>query len=96
MRLSEANPFKACANPQAHSQKLSRANVYENEMVQTNRDLNRSGASPNMSSWRKWFPLQIHWSGKSQVLVSFRFWSFNMHAAYILSADDLGDFSGVW
>ena len=25
-------PFKTCANPQAHNQKLSRANRYENEM----------------------------------------------------------------
>ena len=33
MRLSEGNPFKACANPQAHNQKLSRANRYQNEMV---------------------------------------------------------------
>ena len=46
MRLSEGNPFKTCANPQAHNQKLVRANVYENEMVWTYRDLNRSGASP--------------------------------------------------
>ena len=29
---------------------------------------------------------------KSKVLVFFRVWSFNMHAPYILSADDLGDF----
>ena len=46
MRLSEGNPFKTCANPQAHNQKLNRANRYENEMVYTYRDLNCSGASP--------------------------------------------------
>ena len=46
MRLSEGNPFKTCANPEAHNQKLSRANLYENEMVKTYRDLNCSGASP--------------------------------------------------
>ena len=46
MRLSEDNLFKTCANPQAHSQKLNRANRYENEMVLTYRDLNCSGASP--------------------------------------------------
>ena len=33
MRLSEGNPFKTCADPQAHKQKISRANRYENEMV---------------------------------------------------------------
>ena len=32
LRLSEGNPFKTSANPQAHNQKLSRANVYENEI----------------------------------------------------------------
>ena len=47
MRLSEGNPFKTCASPQAHNQKLNRANRYENEMVLTYRDLNCSGASPN-------------------------------------------------
>ena len=36
-------------------------------------------------------------SGKSKALVFCRVWSFNMHAPYILSADDLGDFSGnLW
>ena len=40
MRLSEGNPFKTCTNPQAHNQKLSRANVYGNEVVKTYRDLN--------------------------------------------------------
>ena len=34
-------------------------------------------------------------SGKSKVLVFFWVWSFNMHAPYILSADDLGHFSGI-
>ena len=34
-------------------------------------------------------------SGKSKVLVFVMVWSFNMHAPYILSTDDLGDFSGV-
>ena len=34
-------------------------------------------------------------SGKSRVLVFFWVWSFNMHAPYILSADDLGHFSGI-
>ena len=38
-------PLKTRANPQAHNQKVSRANVYENEMVETYRDLNCSGAS---------------------------------------------------
>ena len=33
MRLSEEIPFKTCANPQAHYQKLNLANRYENEMV---------------------------------------------------------------
>ena len=33
MRLSEGNPFKTCANPQAPDEKLNRANRYENEMV---------------------------------------------------------------
>ena len=33
--------------------------------------------------------------GKSKVLVFFWVWSFNVHAPYILSADDLDDFSGV-
>ena len=50
MRLSEGNLFKPCANPQAHNQELRRANRYENEMVQTYRDLNCSRASPKMSS----------------------------------------------
>ena len=31
--LSDGNPFKTCANPQAHNQKLSRANRYEKQMV---------------------------------------------------------------
>ena len=29
----EGNPFKTCATPQAHSEKLNRANRYENELV---------------------------------------------------------------
>ena len=33
MRLSESNLFKSCAYPQAHNEKLSRADRYENEMV---------------------------------------------------------------
>ena len=33
MRLSEENPFGTCANPQAHNQKLNRANRYENEII---------------------------------------------------------------
>ena len=33
VRLSEGNPFKARANPRARCQKISRANLYENEMV---------------------------------------------------------------
>ena len=52
MRLSEGNPLKPCANPQAHNPKLNRANCYENEMVQTYRDLNCSGASPNLGRSR--------------------------------------------
>ena len=49
MRLSEGNPFKTCANPQAHNVFLSRANRYENKMVYTYRDLNCSGASPTIA-----------------------------------------------
>ena len=48
-------PFKTCANRQAHNQKLSRANRYENEMVETYRDLNCSGASPRKIRFSK-FP----------------------------------------
>ena len=33
MRLSEGNPFKTYVNPQAHNEKLNRANRYEKEMV---------------------------------------------------------------
>ena len=50
MRPSEGNLFKTCANPQAHNQKLRRANRYESEMVLTYRDLNCSGASPTSGS----------------------------------------------
>ena len=46
MPLSAGNLFKTCENPQARNQQLSRANVCENEMVLTYRDLNCSGASP--------------------------------------------------
>ena len=46
MGLSEGIPFKTCANPQARDQNMKRANLCENEMVQTYRDLNCSGASP--------------------------------------------------
>ena len=45
MRLPEGNPFKTCGNPHACDQKINRANVYENEMVKTYRDLNCSGAA---------------------------------------------------
>ena len=31
--LSEGSPFKTCANPQKHNEKLSRANVYESKML---------------------------------------------------------------
>ena len=51
MRLSEGNPFKTCANPQRHNQKLNKANRYENEMVETYRNLNCSGASPMLRNW---------------------------------------------
>ena len=33
MRLSEGIPFNTCADPQARSQNINRANEYENEMV---------------------------------------------------------------
>ena len=45
MRLREGNPFKTCGNPHARDQKINQANVYENEMVETHRDLNCSGTS---------------------------------------------------
>ena len=45
-RLCEGIPFETGGNPQARGQNFNRANVYENEMVQTYRDLNCSGASP--------------------------------------------------
>ena len=47
MRLSQGVPFKTCANPPASDQNINRANLYENEMVQTYRDLNCAGESPN-------------------------------------------------
>ena len=34
-------------------------------------------------------------SGEGKVLVFFWVWPFNMHAPYILSADDLGHFFGI-
>ena len=40
-------------------------------------------------------PTILMLSGKSKVLVFFRVCSFNMHAPYMLSPADLGDFSGV-
>ena len=43
---------------------------------------------PHPDPWKRTY------SGKSKALVFFRVWSFNMHAPYILSADDLGDVSG--
>ena len=35
-------------------------------------------------------------SGEGKVLVFFWVWPFNMHGPYILSADDLDDFSGIY
>ena len=49
-------PFKTCVNPQAHNQKLSRANRYENQMVSTCRDLDCSGASPIWVQLQAWPP----------------------------------------
>ena len=46
MRLSEGNLFKTCSILKHTTKKLSWANRYENEMVETYRDLNCSGASP--------------------------------------------------
>ena len=53
MRLSEGIPLKACANPQARGQNINRANLYENKMVQTDRDLNCSGACPISEKLKK-------------------------------------------
>ena len=53
MRLPKRIPFKTCANPQARGQNIDRANVNENKMVQTYRDLNCSGASPTHDG-RNW------------------------------------------
>ena len=51
MHLSEGNPFKTCANPLALNQRLNQENLYENEMIETYRDLNSSeGASPTISA----------------------------------------------
>ena len=47
MRLSEAIPFKTFANPQARDQNIKRGNLYENEMVETYRDLSCAEESPN-------------------------------------------------
>ena len=46
MRLSEGVPLKTCDNPEARDQNINRANVYENERVETSRNSNCSGASP--------------------------------------------------
>ena len=42
-------PLQTCANPKAPNQNVCQANVYENEMAQTNGDVNCSGASPTVS-----------------------------------------------
>ena len=49
--------------------------------------------SPQMTSSCR-FSLPT-FSERFKVLAFFRVWSFNVHAPYILSADDLGDFSGI-
>ena len=46
--LTETSLKLVQINPQAHNQKLSRANRYENKMVLIYLDLNCSGASPNV------------------------------------------------
>ena len=61
MHLSERIPFKTWANPQAHNQELKRANLYENDMVSTYRDLNRSGASQNKKTGVQEYP-KDRWS----------------------------------
>ena len=45
-------------------------------------------------SWTRFY-LESAISENSKVLVVFRVWSFNLRAPYILSADDLGNFSGI-
>ena len=50
MRLSEGITFKSYVNPQARDQNINQANLYENEMGLKNRDLNCSGASPNVKN----------------------------------------------
>ena len=55
MRLSEGNPFKTCASPQAHDQKINRANLYENEIVKTYRDLKRFRIIYFCPTWFLWF-----------------------------------------
>ena len=63
MRLSEGIPCKTCANPQASGQNTNRANVCENQMVLTYRDLNCSAASltnerhPDVH--QVWFPSPV-------------------------------------
>ena len=69
MRLSEGNPFKIRANPQAHNQTLSRANVYENEMVETYHDSNCSGASLSLGGL--FSSLSGFWSDMSPEIVDF-------------------------
>ena len=76
MRLSEGNPFKTCANPQAHDLLLSRANRYENEMVSTYRDLNCSGASPRISFGHRNVFLHLRTKGLLMV-VSKRWFEFS-------------------
>ena len=58
-------PLKTCENPQAHDEKLYRANRYENKMVKTYRDLNCSGASPILGGWldKKIYVKSCHLSG---------------------------------
>ena len=50
-------------------------------------------ASPGRLSWRE--SQENTQSGEGKVLVFFWVWPFNMHAPYILSADDLDDISGI-
>ena len=49
-----------------------------------------------MSTKNKTLKSRPKHSKKSKVLVFFRVCSFNMPAPYILSGDDLGDFSGIF
>ena len=59
MHLSGEITYKTCADPQAHYQKLSQANLYENDMVSTYCDVNCSGASP-ISGKKKAHKLLTH------------------------------------